>query len=291
MDYPKSLPNAGLVGGKFIDEDVVNGTPGSLIPSAWGNAVTDELLSVIVGAGMVPNEADLTQLLKAIRLIVQGGSGAFAVDTGIANTYVVAYAPAITAFTDGLRLSFRAKTANSGASTFAPNGLVAKPLLGLSKVALQGGEIVADGQCTVVWSAAIDSWILISSTGGALQVAEPTKSNHAVPFAWLPKRSFAANDYIRVPDVPGGLIVQWGVGTLPASGTTSSRTTVTYPTRFPTAARLVVAMGTGTINTNGYASIMSTDGYDAVAASLTGDSNQTIVFNKTCPFVWLALGN
>ena len=27
---------------------------------------------------------------------------------------------------------------------------------------------------------------------------------------WFPKRNFAANDYIRIPDVPGGLIVQWG---------------------------------------------------------------------------------
>ncbi|MBF8754619.1 phage tail protein [Pseudomonas guariconensis] len=27
---------------------------------------------------------------------------------------------------------------------------------------------------------------------------------------WFPKRTFASNDYIRIPDVPGGLIVQWG---------------------------------------------------------------------------------
>ena len=40
MDFPKSVPNIGLVDGQFVDENVSTGTPGSLIPSAWGNAVT-----------------------------------------------------------------------------------------------------------------------------------------------------------------------------------------------------------------------------------------------------------
>lgn len=69
MDYPKSTPNVGLVGGKFVDENVGTGTPGSLIPAIWGNAVTDELLAVIKAAGIVPTEGDLTQLLKAIQAI------------------------------------------------------------------------------------------------------------------------------------------------------------------------------------------------------------------------------
>lgn len=69
MDYPKSTPNVGLVGGKFVDENVGTGTPGSLIPATWGNAVTDELLAVIKAAGIVPTEGDLTQLLKAIQAI------------------------------------------------------------------------------------------------------------------------------------------------------------------------------------------------------------------------------
>jgi hypothetical protein len=69
MDYPKNTPNVGLIGGKFADENTTTGQPGSLIPAAWGNAVTDELLSVITAAGLEPSEADVSQLLKSIQAI------------------------------------------------------------------------------------------------------------------------------------------------------------------------------------------------------------------------------
>lgn len=70
MDYPISVPSVGLVGGKFVDEDPVAGTPGSLIPSAWGNAVTDEILNVIIEAGLTPTEGDNDQLKEAIAALI-----------------------------------------------------------------------------------------------------------------------------------------------------------------------------------------------------------------------------
>lgn len=66
MDFPNSVPGVGLVNGKFADEDPLAATPGSLIPSAWGNSVTLELLEVIRGAGLVPDEEDNAQVLAAI---------------------------------------------------------------------------------------------------------------------------------------------------------------------------------------------------------------------------------
>ncbi|WP_225875047.1 gp53-like domain-containing protein [Pseudomonas bananamidigenes] len=180
MDYPKSVPSVGLVDGKFVDENPLTGTPGSLIPSAWGNSVTDEVLNVIQAAGLAPAEADLTQLLQAIRVIGQLGSGGYGADTGVANAYLVAYTPAVVAVDEKLVLRFKAKTANTGASTFAPNGLAPGPLLGPSHLPLQGGEIVANGLCTVRYSVALAAWILVSSSGGGLQVSNGTKSHHAV---------------------------------------------------------------------------------------------------------------
>lgn len=67
MDYPVSVPGVGLVGGKFVDEDAAVGQIGSLIPAAWGNAVTDEIVAVIEAAGLTPSEADNTQMLQAMR--------------------------------------------------------------------------------------------------------------------------------------------------------------------------------------------------------------------------------
>lgn len=78
MDFPKSVPGVGLVNGKFIDEDPLAATPGSLIPSVWGNAVTLELLAVIESEGFTPDEQDNTQLLAAIDKKVSESSVAFA---------------------------------------------------------------------------------------------------------------------------------------------------------------------------------------------------------------------
>lgn len=71
MDYPKSVPNVGLVNGKFVDENTATGQVGSLIPSSWGNAITDELLNVIQAGGEQPAENDNDQLLAAIKAIVR----------------------------------------------------------------------------------------------------------------------------------------------------------------------------------------------------------------------------
>lgn len=52
------------------------------------------------------------------------------------------------------------------------------------------------------------------------------------------KRSFEQNDLIRIPDVPGGLIIQWGLATNLATGVNFS--TVPFTTPFPNAALIVV---------------------------------------------------
>lgn len=71
MDFPKSVPNVGLVNGRFVDENVGTGQPGSLIPAVWGNSVTDEILGVITGAGLTPDEAQLNQLFLGIQELVK----------------------------------------------------------------------------------------------------------------------------------------------------------------------------------------------------------------------------
>lgn len=133
--------------------------------------ITSANISQAANAPILP-----TDLLHAI----QANSLVTAADTGAANTYVVSFSPAVTALTDGMVVWFKAKTANTGASTLNVNGLGASPLVGGAHSALQGGEIVANGKACAVWRADISSWVLIECTGGALQVAASSQSNHAV---------------------------------------------------------------------------------------------------------------
>ncbi|MGO3713576.1 hypothetical protein [Alcaligenes aquatilis] len=70
MDYPKSLPGIGLVGGKFADANPTTGAPGSWISAVWANSVMDELLAIIADGGFTPSEADNSQVLKAMKALM-----------------------------------------------------------------------------------------------------------------------------------------------------------------------------------------------------------------------------
>ncbi len=69
MDYP-SDPAVGLVNGKFTDGDPANAIPASLDPAAHLNAITDELLNIIVKSGLAANESDKTQVFTALNRVV-----------------------------------------------------------------------------------------------------------------------------------------------------------------------------------------------------------------------------
>ena len=194
MDYPKSVPNVGLVNGKFVDENTTTGIVGSLIPAAWGSAVTDEILNVIQAAGLLPNEADLGQLLKAIRKLAQSNKSIFALDSGGSNAYAASFSPEITSVSDGMVIGFKAKSANNGASTFSANGLAAAPIVGGSYSPLQGGEIALGGDVWLQWDSAVGegAWVILHSAGGSVQIAAASRSRHAVNAYQVQKQELTA---------------------------------------------------------------------------------------------------
>ena len=66
----------------------------------------------------------------------------YGVDTGTANTYVVALDPPITTYTAGLMIYFMATNANTGASTLAIDGLTATAMKKSVSSALESGDIL-----------------------------------------------------------------------------------------------------------------------------------------------------
>lgn len=111
---------------------------------------------------------------------IQASSLTTGVDTGAANVCVVNYSYPVQALKDTMPLWFKAAAANTGATTLNVNGLGAQPIVGAYHQPLQGGEIVANGKCQVVWNATINSFVLVACSGGAQQVAPATAAYHAV---------------------------------------------------------------------------------------------------------------
>ncbi|MCM2569695.1 hypothetical protein NAT65_01245 [Achromobacter xylosoxidans] len=162
-----------------------DGNPAANVPATqWPayafNALQEELATVIVGGGLSLNRNDNTLLLKAIQGLIEAASRRYAIDVGTANSYRANYTPAVSALVDGTVLRFRAVSANTGACSFAVNNLPSKPLIGLAGSSLQGGEIAVGSVCEVAYTQPLDSWVMVSSSGGRLQIPDATRSKHAV---------------------------------------------------------------------------------------------------------------
>lgn len=92
------------------------------------------------------------------------------------------------------------------------------------------GAVVIDDDRDTLWQCVVDGSTSSPNEGSSDWVNILLKS--------LPKRVFSGNDYIRIPDTPGGLIIQWGSN--PSAG---NATTVNFPTPFPNASLRVIATG------------------------------------------------
>ena len=102
--------------------------------------------------------ANQQKLATAYRL----GNGAFATDSGAADSYVLSVNydnAAPTAYNDGDQYRFRAGAANTGASTVNINGLGDKTLVTVTGVTLPAGYIRTDADTTITFDAANDRFV------------------------------------------------------------------------------------------------------------------------------------
>jgi hypothetical protein len=90
---------------------------------------------------------------------IQNFAFSYAVDTGLANAYVIALTPTVSGYTDGQTFLFKAVHANTGATTLdAGGGAVA--IVTNANAALTGGEILANGQYIVTYNSSFTAFVL-----------------------------------------------------------------------------------------------------------------------------------
>jgi len=94
---------------------------------------------------------------------IQNGSYVHAVDTGVANAYVININPVPTGYIDGQLFTFRAANTNTGASTINISGLGVIAIAANGGIPLTGGEILADGDYIIVINSVYGSAILVNS--------------------------------------------------------------------------------------------------------------------------------
>lgn len=267
----------------------VSATTGSQVTPAADSGYTGLWVVTVangqtqITAGNISQATNAPILPADLLHAIQQSSLTVAVDTGVANAYAVNYSPPITSLTDGMVLWFKAKTANTGASTLNVNGLGTVPLVGGAHVALQGSEIAANGKCQVVYKADINSFVLIDCTGGAIQVPGGTKSNQAINLGQF-GASLSGNGYQQLPN---GLIIQWG-SVVSTIGTTPVTLAVTFPIAFTSSAFAMLAGLAGDINvsagpiTSVGAAPLSTAQGNVYAVRSSGSVSET--------FYWFAIG-
>lgn len=181
---PASTP-AGTAG-FFTDGNPATNVPATIVPAEWLNSVMMELVNLVLAGGLTLQKNSFNQLVSAVKAI--GRQRVILTDTGAANAYAAANTPAyvVGTWVDGVVQFVKIANANTGPSTYSPDGLSAIPIYGFGLSPLQGGEMRAGGVAMLVKAtiSGINSGnpicILVDCQGAPVQVAPATQSGHAV---------------------------------------------------------------------------------------------------------------
>jgi hypothetical protein len=107
------------------------------------------------------------------------GTTSYGVDTGTLNAYAFALNSAINAYTDGMDLSFKAASSNTGPVTVNINGLGAKAMTRGDGAALLAGDIVAGQIVEIHYSLSTDSFQYSQTSASAITAAQTAANNSA----------------------------------------------------------------------------------------------------------------
>ena len=200
------------------DGNPATGVPATLWPSYQYNAIQEELIAFLTAADVAPDRMDNAQILAACRALFAAVAGSATQTFSVAAATALTHAPevgqvqrsafnyaglaggtanALTAtlniapgsYTDYLVVTVRVASTNTGSVSLNVNGLGVVPVIGLGHQPLQGSELVAGGFATFAYSANFSEAILLEATGGPVQVAPATASQHAVQLQQVGNRA------------------------------------------------------------------------------------------------------
>lgn len=270
--------------GEYTNGNSAAGVDSTLIRAEWLNTIQRELIAVVLGGGLTLNPGKDDQVITAIRALQKQTT--VLVDVGTAGSYKAVNTPALTALpTTGFIQCVNIANANPGASTYAPDGLPAKPVYGLGLQALQGGEL-AVGPALLMYlvQAGVNggngAWIVLRALGAAQQVGPATKSQHAMQLGQAVGRLIGIQVFtasgVYTPTPGTNSIIVKGVGGGGASGVVPA-----------TAAGQAVSGGGGTAGaygearfTSGFSGVTVTVGAGGIGGAGNGPSGGATSFGS-----------
>lgn len=213
---------------------------------------------------------------------------------GSANAITATYSPAVVTVSDATVLMFKAATANTGATTFSPNGLAAAPIIGMNHSALLGGEWMAGSDVWLQWNSTIGggSWMLLLSTGAAQTAITQAQFNSSTKIATTAFVQGVGLQFSGIIGLSGATTLTASAAgalcystsstpfnvTLPAASTFPAKTTITL-WNFGNGPMTLVCNGSDGIYANNQ--ILST-------FQMAGATSLTLVSNGGA--AWLAVG-
>lgn len=210
---------------------------------------------------------------------VQNASYTYAADAEASDAYAITLSPAPTAYTAGQSYSFKANTANTGASSLNVNGLGAKTLKKNHDVDTATGDIEAGSIVEVVYDGTVFQITSISAVAAATiagTINEITYFDSSTSIASLAVATYPSlTELTYVKGVTSAIQTQMNLKAPLASPTFTG--TVTIPTPYTIGAVSMTSTGTQ-LN------------YLNAATGTTGTTSTNLVFSTSPTFITPVLG-
>lgn len=204
------------------------GVPATELDDDYFDMLQEEIVGIVEAAGDTLDKTQRNQLNAALGKLFQNKTAA--------TSALGALAPAanrLPYFTGANGASLTELTPVGRDILASATKTAALEYLGLGDVvrdtrSINGKRLNADITLT---AAEMGIGQATESKPGIVQISDAINANDsrvaassAAVYRLLPKRVYTTNDFIRIPDMPGGLIIQWGL--------LNSGTTAYYPTPF-----------------------------------------------------------